>query len=386
MRQQMRRIKVLMLIVLSLFAGGSFGCLHLVAVGGMKVMSLGSMRVVQFKVEDQDHRPLAGETVGVSYQSGFVPSEGFGREIRTRKDGVTDEDGMVSFLIAPLDGEHFRYCVVDSRQVHGSELFNERLSSKKGRGAPIVIPVRLKRNPIPLVTIDWGEDLRIPKKDGKVAGHEKPLGYDMVAADWVAPYGRGQVADLIFRFGVKLYPQKDEKGRSFFQIESRVVITFPNEGDGVQKAENRWPLSRFPTDFEAPVDGYEPEFVMINHRGWHPDDFVNDPTQSYFVRIRTQKDENGRIVHALYGRITRFFEPSSWRLDRNVLREHFLNPTPLDRNLEYNGTPIKSEAVYKALNADYLRRFPKALQHQEERMRALPKLVIGEGDAEAAPK
>lgn len=305
MRQQMRQIKVLMLIVLSLFAGSSFGCLHLVAVGGMKVMSLGSMRVVQFKVEDQDHRPLAGETVRVSYQRGFVPSEGFGREIRTRKDGVTDEDGMVSFLIAPLDGERFRYCVVDSRQVHGSELFNERLSSKKGQGSPIVIPVRLKRTPIPLVTIDWGEDLRIPKKDGKEAGHETPLGYDMVAADWVAPYGRGQVADLIFRFGVKLYPQKDE---------------------------------------------------------------------------------NGRIVHALYGRITRFFEPSSWRLDRNVLREHFLNPTPLDRNLEYNGTPIKSETVYKALNADYLRRFPKALQHQEERMRALPKLVIGEGDAEAAPK
>lgn len=217
------------------------------------------------------------------------------------------------FLIAPLDGERFRYCVVDSRQVHGSELFNERLSSKKEQESPIVIPVRLKRNPISLVTIDLGEDLRIPKKDGKVAGHETPLGYDMVAADWVAPYGRGQVADLIFRFVVNLYPQKDEKGRSFFRIKNCVVITFPNEGDGVQKAENRWPLSRFPTDFETPLDGYEPEFVMINHRGWHPDDFVNDPTQSYFVRIRTQKDENGRIVHALYGRITRIICAASRR-------------------------------------------------------------------------
>ncbi len=36
MRQQMRQIKVLMLIVLSLFAGSSFGCLYLVAVGGIR--------------------------------------------------------------------------------------------------------------------------------------------------------------------------------------------------------------------------------------------------------------------------------------------------------------------------------------------------------------
>ena len=61
--------------------------------------------------------------------------------------------------------------------------------------------------------------------------------------------------------------------------------------------------------------------------------------------------------------------------------EYLLNPTPLDRNLEYNGENIgEDEHARTRLNADYLNRFPEVLLRQDERIRALPELTIEEGD------
>ena len=65
-------------------------------------------------------------------------------------------------------------------------------------------------------------------------------------------------------------------------------------------------------------------------------------TQYYVFRVRTSLTPSGEIESAYYGKLNNAFdwyyggkEPDKLGL----LFSYFLNPTPNDRNLEYNGRP-----------------------------------------------
>lgn len=136
----------------------------------------------------------------------------------------------------------------------------------------------------------------------------KPIGYDLMIGDWVAPYGKGISSDFLFTEN-----HLDAKSGYTF------TISFPKAGDGIQKftppdAEKG---SGLRSPHEAPVDGYQPT---------HEQTQMPNPNKNYFFRVRTSLDENGNVVSAHYGKIYGDFMQFTY----------YLNPTPNSRNIEFD--------------------------------------------------
>jgi hypothetical protein len=149
----------------------------------------------------------------------------------------------------------------------------------------------------------------------------QPIGYDLMAGDWVCAGHKGVNADIIF--------QKWAYRKSGADYEYKVKVTFPKAGDGIQiytipDSENG---SGLRSSHEAPLDGYLSE--LNKERSAHPGQPAkndDDPNRIYLFRVRTVKDHEGNIVSAHYGKIYGDFMQFSY----------YLNPTPNDRNIEFD--------------------------------------------------
>lgn len=148
--------------------------------------------------------------------------------------------------------------------------------------------------------------------------NDKPVGYDLEVGDWLAPYGTGQIADLVFQ------TDGDVKNG-----DSTLSMTFSHEGDGILLVE-RLPggqRSEMPSPREAPEQGYLPSIVtdegcqIRNGKGE-----IAKPLCLIF-RVRTVLDKDGRVVNARYGKI---YPGSDFR------HAYYLNPTDRSRNLEFD--------------------------------------------------
>ena len=151
---------------------------------------------------------------------------------------------------------------------------------------------------------------------------DKPTGYDMMAGDWVAPDGKGAIADIIF---TRTYSTKSSS-----EYESKLTVSFPHPGDGIQVFDAPFRVdegSALRSPYEAPENGYQPTLTRLNssHPG-QPLIFEYDAKRNYFVRVRTVLDEKGNVKSALYGKIYGDFMHICY----------YLNPTPNSRNVEFD--------------------------------------------------
>ena len=160
----------------------------------------------------------------------------------------------------------------------------------------------------------------------------QPCGYDLDKGDWVAPYGRGVVADFVFTL------QRQYVGLQDFDV--KVELAFSQPLDGIQDA--RMPeigrYSAFKWQREAPVTGFKPKLTLhFAHKSDVYEETATD-AQNYFFRVRTV-EQNGRIIAANYGKIKGglFLAPSHSQTCK-VQLTYYLNPTPLDRNMEFDLT------------------------------------------------
>ncbi len=150
------------------------------------------------------------------------------------------------------------------------------------------------------------------------------VGYDMTVGDWVAPYGSGKDSHILFTGNL------DKRSERDFDYE--LTVSFPNPGDGIQ--EFSVPQTRFPNHgsalrsaHAAPPDGYQPMWVQRRTRSpGKPEQNNIDPNRNYYFRVNTVLDENGNVKSALYGKIYGDF----------MQFRYYLNPTPNDRNVEFN--------------------------------------------------
>jgi hypothetical protein len=153
---------------------------------------------------------------------------------------------------------------------------------------------------------------------------DKAAGFDLMAGDWVAPYGKGASADILFTAHL-------EK-RAEYDSDYRLVVGFPNPGDGIQ--EFKIPQTRFPgngsalrSSQEAPADGYQPQWIQTRTvkpgQGYSGN---RDENRNYYLRVRTTLDESGNVKSALYGKIYGDF----------MQFRYYLNPTSNDLNIEFD--------------------------------------------------
>ena len=194
---------------------------------------------------------------------------------------------------------------------------------------PIQETVVLKRvrNPVPMYVKAVNE---------KVPVYGQAVGYDLMAGDWVAPYGKGSVADFIFNVTGE-YNSYDDRA-------TRMTVTFSNAKDGIQSFKslplhNEEPLgSAFWSGYEAPVDGYESVYEYERILKYEKAGRKNASPRidlNFYFRVRAQVDGNGNVETAIYGKIYRdfFCYYDHFKNEIKVQFWYYLNPDGT-RNME----------------------------------------------------
>jgi hypothetical protein len=167
---------------------------------------------------------------------------------------------------------------------------------------------------------------------------DEPCGFDLEAGDWVAPYGKGMKKDFIFTI--------HEKWNGNYDYDLQGELAFKNPLDGLQETSipDIGKNSAFRWERLAPENGYELKFQLQNT--WYPPKSGKKPVRSfksqdewqgYFFRVRTVEQDE-KIVSAHYGKIRGGIAvyPDSKTGKPTVVFTYYFNPTPNDRNLEWN--------------------------------------------------
>lgn len=292
---------------------------------------------ITFRVITDEGKPVAGVDVTASTFLRWQPGEGFGRDIYEDTKARTDKDGLA---VVRFDSERgdCGYGIYNVSGYYSTRSLQYQFSNvKNARWEPWspVVDLVLKPilNPIPLYGRKVGEltaPLTLPSLG-------KPCGFDLIGGDWVKPYGKGLRSDLIFTLH-EIKPVKD----IMQAFEYRLEITFSNEGDGLQSVlvpllPHEGSDLRLPR--YAPASGYEAK--LVKQIGRPADGEPMYPStredQNYFVRVRTVLDEKGNIKSALYGKILGDISCFVGSSSTGLLRfAYCLNPTSLDRNLEFD--------------------------------------------------
>ncbi len=241
-----------------------------------------------------------------------------------REKRVVDENGSVTFENADVTQNigTTTFCDTYYPSDAGFEYtgINRILNRWEPWNPTIEVKMRKIKDPVPMVKYD-GENPRIPVYDRKI-------GFDFDKADWVNPYGNGLKSDMF----VHMY-------RRFVSAQNHDVvctITFPNEGDGIQKyvvpEENKSSSYIFP--YLAPTIGYDDKLVIEKHCANGVDIMTyRRNIDLYIFRIRTKLDKDGNIASACYGRINKHISPTWGDV---ITLNYNLNPDPTSRSLEYN--------------------------------------------------
>lgn len=218
-----------------------------------------------------------------------------------KKEGHYDTRGQYWFL---LEGED---CVKDGRWIP----WNPTLD----------VVLKEKRKPIPML-LTWEAKVILPK--------DISLGYDCFKKDLVAPYGAGENADFMLIYS--------SNGKQRLNLENRLSISFSDDCGLIKLPKDMF--SEFPSLHEAPMDSYVKEIVFNFART--PSAILKDEglkdAEYFIMRSRVKKDNDGKIISALYGKFYRFaFDESDDGKTGYLLLQFYVNPTPNDRNLEAEG-------------------------------------------------
>ncbi len=318
----------------------------------LSMMNTACAQVGKVTVVVTDHE--SGEPLsGVIALMGFVTTHGMESGPENDSECTTDSVGKCS-VWGYGNGGSATVVVMDSPEYYGAwetiEYFRNGAGSiAKPWNPTIQLRLKKKRNPIPMYAMklsqkrfpeevlpegydpkkqDW---IEMPADSGTVA-------WDLEKGDWVEPYGKGEIADFIFKIHREARKKYvgDSWGHEYLSSGATVEVTVSNEGDGFipypVPEKDRHRGLRMP--YEAPADGYMP---TVTKYFTHPKDGTGKANlrkdMNYFFQVRTVRDQSGKIISALYGKIYGEFLIHSFGND--ISFTYYLNPTPNDRNVEF---------------------------------------------------
>ncbi len=261
-----------------------------------------------FNVSDDSGSPVSGANVSVFYD--VAP-----RDVSTdsgKITGLTDANG--AFAASRTDKTVRLRFLVQKAGYYSTDIFDDFHGRFTPEHLNRDLTIMLKKIANPVAMYAKSVNLGMPVFD-------KLVGFDLTAGDWIAPYGKGAIADIIFTGHLDK--------RTEFDADYKLVISFPNTGDGIQEfyVPDAEKGSDLRSPHEAPPEGYQPQWVQTDNRkpGQLPET-NQDPNRNYFLRIHTILNPDGRVKSALYGKIYGDF----------MQFRYYLNPTPNDRNIEFD--------------------------------------------------
>lgn len=210
----------------------------------------------------------------------------------------------------------------------------------------LVVTLKLQRVecPIPLFVKQVGRHVPLNSHKDIFPSGEDVIWFDFLKGDWLPPVGEGEVGDVEF----KRLPREDfgigvnGAGITGESYRDSMSVRFVGEGNGLVEMPcigcNALKIRT------APEDGYNEGYMCWD--GYDRSmtrDCSYDRNRCFAFRIRTERDESGKITRAYYGKIygdisfLYEYRPGGKSIPVSAVNmRYYLNPTPLDRNLEWN--------------------------------------------------
>ena len=218
----------------------------------------------------------------------------------------------------------------------------------------LVVTLRLQRveHPIPLF-VKKATLQNFKNGIGGFDGTNSVVRFDFLKGDWLPPHGSGEVADIAFISTVKI-TDKERKFRYatrrvedvlFYDLSTAISMCFKedalsafeveqNTGIKIRKAQERLSSSVI-----AKNRGMRKIINTKFKNEWNCEYYSNfEESTCYQFRARSKYDNKGDLKEAYYGKIYGDFEIEGDE-KKGVTRisfMYYLNPTLLDRNLEWD--------------------------------------------------
>ncbi len=312
------------------------------AASGCQVFGFVRPAEVRIRVLDEDGNPLEGARINASFQAWARDEPGL--EDLDHVVRRTDRDGR-----AMLAGRSGHGVVPFSVRMDG---YYRHVGDARLDGATATGLLTPRQGEIEVTLYRRGNGIRREWKslrEMRFPMEGEFVGFDFKAGDWVAPHGRGQVADVEMKVEYvdlevpeEILERQPGLGRNQHRFEAR----FP-EGAGIQvhyAHPRRGSDLKFPR--EAPRDGYQR--TLVYESTWYLTDQgvagvrrtsdLDREDVNYLIRFRPMFDEEGNVVSVHYGGVAGQLAMSD-TLGRAALLRYFYNPTPSDRTLEARPPP-----------------------------------------------
>ena len=215
-----------------------------------------------------------------------------------------------------------------------------------------VVTVRLQRVEHPIPLFAKHVELRDNKNGiGGFDGTNSVLRFDLMKGEWLPPCGNGEVADLLIDSKLTItdrerkfrYATKKVEDVLFYELSN--AIDFGGQDNFVRQIEAGKTAGikiREAADFNSGsrvVNAMGMRKVIAKNKNWHCEYYSDkDTDRCYTFRIRSRRDEKGKLVEAYYGKIYGDFEfeGDDKKGLIGVKFLYYLNPKSLDRNLEWD--------------------------------------------------
>jgi hypothetical protein len=285
------------------------------------------------RVHDETDAVVTNAAVHVGVTVPIKPGWGWGGGREEKWQGNTDTNGLCVVEVRCYGEAAVAVLKEGYYPSSGYSVMFTNLAFGKWQPWNPPVDIKLKRvgDPIPMYAKMFrGERAqRLPEVG-------KPIGFDLEKGDWVTPYGKGESSDFIFQLDRQLGGMTSDGFRLF---DATFRLSFAAPDDGIQSVYakpgrgSNLRLSRL-----APEQGYETNLVRRAYRHSDGSYVERREDQNYFFRVRTKKDDNGNIISALYGKIYGEIDSDLSRTNNTVVFTYYLNPTPNDRNVEFDPT------------------------------------------------
>ena len=298
-------------------------------------------REYALRFTDEAGRPVEGVAVRALLMPEDDPRAAGMEELRivTKTDGFFRCGGRGAMTLLELHGERAGFYPIDL----GASARRVLPGSDSPPVWLLTMPRRIK--PIPLHALKpW-----LAQGNGRFRRDEW-IAYDLRVGSPLPPFGQGQVEDFRFRVTAKMTgwnasrayieeqrrmaPAKhwdEETVRDVYGVwQAELTLAFPHPQAGILRSSRFWPYARLKMPHEAPTDAYQAEYkatYMSDGQAGEGEDELG-----YWLRTRVKVDAAGKIVGAHYAKIV-----GGLRFTQATLGfAYYFNPTPLDRNLEFD--------------------------------------------------
>lgn len=293
-------------------------------------------------IDERSKKPIEGVPVTGCFTSRYMRWDDKA-SVDDAQSGRTDSMGRCEFLGKTNTGEA---CVRVRRYpgYYDSEILhvpytNADCAVRQPVWKPdnVVVTLTLQRveRPIPLFV----KAVRLKVDSTRIAGNQGRFAYDLVEGAWLPPFGSGKQADVEFSC---LPRERLEDGKSSRRTVPRyrnsIRVEFVGADNGICEMPTTSATLRIRN---APQEGYKKGVTIWRQlsAGLNAEE-GGDAERNYCFRIRTRRNEEGRIVESYYGKIYGDIELCQ-KYDGDIPSVvgvrflYYLNPNALDRNLEY---------------------------------------------------